>query len=435
MNRPILGSVAGMEEIIDALWPLPRDIISDGYDHALGALASQVFMKVHEYPTGRECFTWIVPEKWTCSEGYLASMEGNIIFSYADNPLHVVSYSLPFEGVVSRAELFSHLHAHPRSKNAIPFVYKYYQRDWGLCCSQTTKDQLIDDRYKVVIRSVFSNGTLKVGEVVAPGKSENSIILCAHLCHPHMVNDDLSGVAVGIDVMRELIRRNNLRYTYRLIILPETIGSAAYLSHNSKLIPRMKGGIFLEMLGTGHPHSLQLSLFGNSEIDKCSRLAVREHDPGARVDDFLNVILNDERMFNAPGIRVPMVSLSRVLEKDHPEYPYKEYHSSLDTPESVDMGRLYDSRKLILEIIDFIENDYIPAPRFKGELFCSRYKGIDYSKMEEVIHKVIYILGEGYSVADICEKTGLNSTPVRNFLEILFREGLIEKIYPGSDEG
>jgi hypothetical protein len=54
---------ASMGEIIGALWRLPRDIVSNGYDVALRALATQVPMTIHEYPTGTECWTWIVPEK------------------------------------------------------------------------------------------------------------------------------------------------------------------------------------------------------------------------------------------------------------------------------------------------------------------------------------------------------------------------------------
>ena len=60
---------------------------------------------------------------------------------YADHPLHVVSYSLPFEGMVTREELLQHLHVHPRLPEAIPFVFKYYDRDWGLCASQTPARQ------------------------------------------------------------------------------------------------------------------------------------------------------------------------------------------------------------------------------------------------------------------------------------------------------
>ena len=278
-SRIRLSENASMEELISELWRLPRDIVSDGYDTALRALSTQVPMVVHEYPTGTECWTWLVPEKWTCQEAWLETLDGRRLFSYEDNPLHVVSYSLPVNREVSREELFAHLHVHPELPDAIPFVFKYYERDWGLCCSRRLKDSLRDDRYRVVIKSDFSYGTLKVGEVIVPGKSSETFILCAHLCHPAMVNDDLSGVVVGLKVMQELLKRRNLRYTYRFLILPETIGSVAYLSHQQELIPKMIGGLFLEMLGLENPHALQLSFAGDTEVDRCLSQALKESDP------------------------------------------------------------------------------------------------------------------------------------------------------------
>src|SRR5579871_3775111 len=177
-----LPDSATMSETISALWRLPRDIVSDGYDAALRALATQVPMQVHEYPTGTECWTWLVPEKWSCREARLETSKGDVLFSYRDNPLHAVSYSLPFEGTVTRDELFRHLHTHPRLDDAIPFIFKYYERDWGLCCSKNLKESLNDVSYRVVIDSDFSFGSLKVGECIAQGKSDKTFVLCAHLC-------------------------------------------------------------------------------------------------------------------------------------------------------------------------------------------------------------------------------------------------------------
>ncbi|HEU4586671.1 MAG TPA: DUF2172 domain-containing protein, partial [Gemmatimonadaceae bacterium] len=190
--RVTLPRDASMREMVDGLWHLHRHIVSDGYDAALDALAEQLPMTIHEYPSGTEAWSWIVPEKWMCHEAYLETMDGRRLFGTDDHPLHVVSYSLPFEGEVSRETLLEHLHVHPMIPAAIPFIFKYYERDWGLCCSRELRDSLEDDRYRVVIRTSSSYGTLKVGEVVAPGASDETIVLCAHLCHPAMVNDDLS---------------------------------------------------------------------------------------------------------------------------------------------------------------------------------------------------------------------------------------------------
>ena len=169
-KEDVLKPGSSMKEMIDAVWDLPRDIVSDGFDKALNILAGQVPMSIHEYATGTECFTWFVPEKWTCREAHVETLDGRRIFSYADCPLHVVSYSLPFQGIVSKESLWSHLHVHDLIEDAVPFMTGYYERDWGLCCSKRQRDALTEDRYMVKIDTEFRDGCLKVGEVVIPGK-------------------------------------------------------------------------------------------------------------------------------------------------------------------------------------------------------------------------------------------------------------------------
>ena len=425
-----LPSNASMAELIQALWRIPRHIVSDGYDAALRALGEQVPLTTHEYPSGTECWSWIIPEKWNCHEAYLETLDGHRLFSYADNPLHVVSYSLPFDGEVSRKELLEHLHVHHKLAEAVPFIFKYYERDWGLCCSKNLKDSLHDDKYKVVIKSDFSYGTLKVGEVIVPGKSDDCIVLCAHLCHPAMVNDDLAGVVVGIKVMQELLRRRNLRYTYRFLILPETIGSVAYLSQNENLIPKMKGGLFLEMLGLKNPHALQLSFSGTTEVDLCCSLALKRHDPFGWTGAYRTIIGNDERQFNSPGVRVPLLSLSRVLPPSSADWPYPEYHSNLDNTELNSLRNLEASRDLVLSMIDAIENNRIPINRFKGEVFCSRF-GIfvdPYSNPEgnRELFNVMDSIDGTQSIAQIAIKCGISFNATLNIINDLHSRGLVE---------
>ncbi len=424
-----LPSDASMEEIVRGLWKLPRDLISDGYDAALYALADQLPMTVHEYPTGSEAWTWIIPEKWTCHEAYLETLQGERIFSYQDHPLHAMSYSLPFEGEVSREELFAHLYAHPKLAEAIPYIFKFYERDWGLCCTQQQKDALTDSRYRVVIRTEFNQGTLKVGEVVVPGQSDECIVLCAHLCHPHVVNDDLTGVSVGMDVMRALLKRDNLRYTYRFIILPETIGSLAYLSHNEDLIPKMKGGLFLEMLGLENAHALQKSFAGDSDVDRCFSLVLKERAPSGWEGPFNQVISNDERQFNAPGVRVPMLSLSRVLPPSDPDWPFPQYHTSLDDLDGLCPASLEESRDLVLAMIEAVERDRTPINNFKGEVFCSRY-GIHVDFYEDpegnqALLDTLHRIDGTMSISQIAETIGASFSTVERIVDALAEHNLV----------
>lgn len=413
-----------MLDLINELWYLPRELVSDGFDQALFRLAQEVPMQIHHFPSGEKCWTWRVPEKWTCQEAYLASMDGQRLIDYADHPLHVISYSLPFEGVVNREQLLKHLHVHPRLPDAIPFVFKYYERDWGLCCSQTLRDSLQESQYRVVIRTQFEPAELKVGEIVIPGQSAQTFMLVAHLCHPAMVNDDLTGVVVGLEVARELLQRvkdgKKPFYTYRLLILPETIGSVAYLSHHEHLIPDMVGGLFLEMLGNNSPHALQHSFQAQSQVDKCLSSALINLDPQSYAGAYRSVINNDERQFNAPGVRVPMLSLSRVETPDSPTRPYREYHSSEDTPAIVTEERLAGSWAVVLGLIDAWEQNLYVVNRFKGEIFCSGYGiWIDYRTNPEGHRRLFDIMercdGE-HTIADIAAELNI---PYQSVLEVV----------------
>ena len=65
-----------MMDLIEELWFLKRDIVSDDFDRALYRLVEEAQngtkdndgaeVRIHQYPTGESCWTWRVPEKWTC---------------------------------------------------------------------------------------------------------------------------------------------------------------------------------------------------------------------------------------------------------------------------------------------------------------------------------------------------------------------------------
>jgi hypothetical protein len=55
--------MSSMAELIQELWFLKRDLVSDDYDRALLRLAAEFASKgspmvIHEYPSGEPCWTW-----------------------------------------------------------------------------------------------------------------------------------------------------------------------------------------------------------------------------------------------------------------------------------------------------------------------------------------------------------------------------------------
>ena len=418
--------MATMMELINELWLLPRHLISPGYDAALKRLAAELPMTIHEVLSGTKVWTWTVPESWVCHEAYLETLSGKRLLDVADHPLHVVSYSLPFDGEVSRNELLSHLHVHPGLPEAIPYVFKYYQRDWGLCASQLLRGSLKEDRYRVVIRTEFTKATLKIGEVLVPGKLKECFVVAAHLDHPAMVNDDLTGVVVGLEVARRLLAGPKSFYSYRFLFFPETLGSIAYLSQHEDLIPQMQGGLFLEMLGKDAPHALQTSFQKNSPSDRALITALRGLELDAYVGGFRTVIDNDERQFNSPGVRVPMLSLSRVVNPQLPEsrfQPYPEYHSSLDTPQIISQARLENSVETVLGLLKAFDQNLYIVNHFKGEVFASGYGlWVDY-KTDSSGHK------RRFEIMDRCD--GLHRpADIAEELDISFQDvwGVIAKL-------
>jgi aminopeptidase-like protein len=418
---PAIPGDAGAWRILRTIWPFERHLISDGYDIALRTLASVIPIKQRMFPTGMHAWTWIVPERWRCDEATVRTTDGRVVFSSRDNPLHVASYSMPKQGRISRDELMSHLvtHAIP---DAVPFAYRYYRRDWTLCCSLEQAARLTDDFYDVEIRARFSRGKLAVGELIIPGKSERTVMLCAHLCHPSMANDDAAGVAVAVEVARRLLGRDGANeFTYVLTIVPETIGTVAYLSSNDTLRTKLVGGLFFEMLALPYPHALQLSLNGDTVFDRLWALICREHDPASRTGPFLGVITNDERQYNAPGVGVPMLSLSRVLPRSSPEYPYREYHSDHDSIDICSPEALEDSVDLSMKMLDALERNVIAVPKFRGEVFLSRY-GLDVARHTDVM----FVMDGRRTIADIALKLGLAFEEARSLVEDFHRAGLVD---------
>jgi len=411
-----------MIKLVSDLWPKKRDIVSDGFDESLEYISKIIPLKIYKIPSGKKCWTWIIPEKWTVKGAHIEDLKGRRLLDLKDHPLHVISYSLPVDKIVDKKELLNHLHTSEARPSAIPFEFSYYEKKWGFCLQYEKLKDFKEEKYKVFIDSKFEKSFLKVGECTIKGKTEETIVLVAHLCHPFQANDDLAGVAVLVDIAKELSRKKNY-YTYKFLFVPETIGSVAYLSQNEKIFPNFKYGIFLEMLGSSNIHSLQLTRQGNTYLDRVARHVMKKKLKEFKEGAFRRVICNDEMVFNGPGVNVPMISISR--------YPYPEYHTSDDTPQIVSEERLIESKNLILDILDIFEKDYIPKRKFKGPIFLSGYNlWVDWrtnKKLNQNIEQIMLRLEGDKSVFEIAEEIDADFYEVIDYVNKFLEKGLIKK--------
>jgi aminopeptidase-like protein len=413
-----------MLQIIDDIWLLARHIVSDDYDEALRRLDKHLPLTVHEVSSGTQCWTWKIPNKWGCKEAWIEPCvrgeTGPRLVDLADHPLHIVYGSPAVNRVVSRDELMAHLTWKDARPGAIPFEFKYYEPDWGFCIPKNWLPRFTAEQYHVKIDSVSEPGSLKIGEHFIQGQTDRCVVIVSHLCHPAMVNDDLAGVAVAADVARHI---KDPYYSYRFLFLPETIGSVAYLSQHEDLIDNMAAGIFLEMLASSGPLALQHSYEHDARIDHAASYVLAKHQPNLREDAFRKIIGNDEMVFDSPGVRIPMISLSR--------WPYPEYHTSDDNPNIVVPESLTHARDTVLDLIRYLEADYVPVRNFRGPLFLSGYGlWVDWrvnQKLNTALEWVINNIEGEYSISELAAKVDVDFWELKDWLDKAVGHGVIGK--------
>ena len=227
-----------LKELYEELFPLCRSITGPAYEQSLEILKKYVPFTIESFPSGSKVNDWTVPEGWSLNRATLKDSQGNIILDTHQNPLHVLNFSEPFTGKVSFEELKEHLFFDKNNPDAIPYTTSYYKPRWGLNISYKQFQELKDDEYEVCIDTIKdTNGSLKVGICDLKGDSDKIIQISSYLCHPNMLNNELSGPLALVCLYLLLKSLPKRRYSYRFVIHPESIGSIAYLS---RFAPELK---------------------------------------------------------------------------------------------------------------------------------------------------------------------------------------------------
>lgn len=359
-----------MKELLKKIYPLRLAPVSEDADKAVEILCNELPFVVHEYKSGLEHNGWIVPQKWKPVKAEIWK-DGKLIYDAMKHPLAVVAYSTSFKGEVPLDELKKHLFYHPTLPDALvyhcDYFYKQWLKDWGLSVPYNLYKNLENAVYEVDIQTIFEDGTMKVLDYVLDGEREDTIILNAHNCHAAQANDDIAGVVVAVEVIKRLIKRDNRRYSYRIIIAPEHLGTVFYLAHMPEnVVKTFKYAIFLEMLGNENRFALQESFSGKSLIDKAAHHYLRHNFHDYYVDRFRKIVGNDETVWEAPGYEVPCICLSR--------WPYQEYHSDLDNEDIISEEKLKEAVETVIGILDILETDTKMKRHFNGLIALSNPK-------------------------------------------------------------
>jgi aminopeptidase-like protein len=347
LDRQTLG--AEMHAVIRELYPICRSITGDGLRRSLHILQRIAPLELHEVPTGTPVFDWVVPREWNLRTARLLGPAGELIVDAERLNLHVLNYSIPFRGRVRLEELEKHLHSLPDQPSVVPYRTSYYKEDWGFCLSQQQRESLPPGEYDVLIDTTLSDGALTYGEVVVPGAVTDEVLVSAHCCHPSLANDNLSGMVLAVTLARLLLGLG-LRYTYRFLFVPGTIGSITWLAQNEQRAQRIAHGLVAACVGHGRL-TYKRSRRGNAEIDRAVVHVLAHSGEGYDVRDF-SPYGYDERQYCSPGFDLAVGSLTRT---PHGEYP--EYHTSGDNADLVRPDQLVDSLRHYLEVLEVLEGN------------------------------------------------------------------------------
>lgn len=420
---------ASMHAAVADLYPICRSITGDGLRETLRRIGESIPLQVTEVPTGTRVLDWEIPREWTIRDAYIVAPDGSRLAEFRSHNLHVLNYSVPVHARMPLDDLKRHLHALPDRPDWIPYRTSYYRDDWGFCMPHRQIETLPDGEYEAVIDSELKDGSLSYGECVLPGSRPDEVLISAHVCHPSLANDNLSGVVVAAR-LAAMLQTCTRRHTFRFVFAPGTIGAIAWLARNQDCVERIRHGMVLACLGDNAPKTYKRSRRHDAFVDKAAAHVLSQSGEAYRVVDFAPCGY-DERQYGSPGFDLPVGCFMRSLPGAFPEY-----HTSADNLDFVKPGALADSLRTLLDIIEIIEYDGLYRnTNPKGEPQLGRrgiYGALGGATSRQTAEMAMlwalnYSDGR-HSLLDIAEKAAMPFAALREVADRLEKHNLLERL-------
>jgi len=419
---------AWMHRFIVELYPICRSITGKGLRDTLHRIRMHVPIEIQEVPSGTQVFDWTVPREWNVRDAWVKNPKGEKVIDFQKSNLHLVSYSSPVRGKMPLAELLAHLHTMPDRPDWIPYRTSYYSENWGFCLAHKHLQDFQEGDYEVCIDSSLEMGSLTYGEYYLQGERTDEVLLSCHACHPSLCNDNLSGVAL-LTYLARLLSDVSLKYSYRFLFLPGTIGSISWLALNEEKVVHIRHGLVVACVGDPGRFHYKRSRRSNAEIDRAAIVALRHRPEGVEILDF-SPYGYDERQYCSPGFNLPVGSLTRT---PHGRFP--QYHTSADDLVLVRPDALAGSLAAYLDIFRILEHNvfYINLnpkcePQLgKRGLFRSLGGRADAGRLEHAMLWVLNLSDGSHSLLDIAEKSNLDFASVHQAATALVQHHLLQK--------
>jgi aminopeptidase-like protein len=418
-----------MHRFITDLFPICRSITGNGVRDTLHLIGKHIPIEIHEIPSGTKVFDWVVPNEWNIRDAYIMNIKGERVVDFKKSNLHVVSYSLPIHTKMTLEELKPHLYTFPDRPDWIPYRTSYYKESWGFCLTHQQFKELKDEEYEVCIDSTLEEGHLTYGECYLRGETTQEILISCHVCHPSLCNDNLSGIALSTFLAKAL-RLKSLRYSYRFLFIPGTIGSITWLALHEDQISNIKSGMVVTGVGDPGAVTYKKSRQGNAGIDRAFSHILRTSGKKHSIIDFFPYGY-DERQYCSPGFNLPVGCFMRT-----PHGEYSEYHTSGDDLTFVQPEFLEESFTCCIGALTLLErNKTFLSQNLKCEPQLGKrglYRAIggesEGAKREMAMLWVLNLSDGHHSLLEIAERSSISFDVVYEASEVLGHHGLLQEL-------
>jgi aminopeptidase-like protein len=417
------------------LYPICRSITGQGLRQTLALIQNRIPLQTAEVPTGTPVFDWTVPKEWNIRDAFIKDATGTRVVDFQKCNLHVLNYSVPVHRKMSLAELKPHLLSVPERPDWIPYRTSYYREDWGFCLSHNHLLALADGEYEVCIDSTLEAGHLTYGECYLPGRFPDEILISCHACHPSLANDNLSGLTVATHLAQFLAGRD-LRYSYRFLFIPGTIGAITWLARNQVEAKKIRHGLVLTCIGDAGGFHYKKSRQGNAEIDRAVMHVLSHNSESPEFLEF-SPYGYDERQYCSPGFNLPVGCMMRSVWGSFPEY-----HTSADSLEFIHPAQLAESLRICAAIFDVLEsnrryrnlNPYCEPQLGKRNLY--RPTGGEAIGVELNARLWVLNLSDGeHSLLDIAERSHIPFSAISDAADLLSQSGLLSAVSDDNGAG
>lgn len=419
-----------MYQLAGELFPICRSLTGNGVRQTLQMIDDYVgnIMKIVEVPSGTQVFDWTIPKEWNIKDAYIENEAGEKIVDFKENNLHVLGYSTPVDTEVNLDELNQYIYTLPDQPDLIPYVTSYYKERYGFCMSENLRQSLKDGIYHMYIDSELSDGSLTYGEIIIPGEEEKEIFLSSYVCHPSLASNELSGPVVLAELVN-WIKQEKRKYTYRIVLLPETIGAITYLSRNLDIMKKnIIAGYNVTCVGDDNAYSYIESIEGDTLADEVLKNVLSIEHPEYKTYSFLESG-SDERRYNAPGIDLPVCEFCRTKY-----WEYKEYHTSADDMNYISADGLQGAYDVLKKAILLLEKN----ATYRATCLCEPqlgkrglYPTISKKGSSKSVNNMKNLLNYANGKRDLLQISNILKVPVAELVsitEVLLAHDLLERV-------